>query len=71
MGLPPSKRAACIYDAVLVVVDRYTKVAIYIPTTKTVKAYKVAELLMQEVFLHYSTPEGIVSDRGSIFTSDF
>ena len=70
-GLPPSKRRGIVYDAILVVVDRFTKMVRYLPTTKTVDAAQLAELLFEEVALRYGMPEGIVSDRGSIFTSGF
>ena len=33
--LPPSKRYGCVYDAILVIVDRYTKINIFVPTNKT------------------------------------
>ena len=69
--LPPSKHKHCVYDAILVVVDRYTKMAVYLPTTKKINAVELEELLMQEVFLKFGAPEGIITDRGSVFTSGF
>jgi hypothetical protein len=69
--LPPSKRGDCVYDAILVVVDRYTKMNLYIPTTKTCTAADLALIFRDEVVRHYGLPRGIVSDRGSIFTSQF
>ena len=69
--LPPSKRKGYVYDAILVVVDRYTKMACYIPTTKKINAVELEELLMREIFLKFGAPEGIVTDRGSVFTSAF
>ena len=68
--LPPSKRKGYVYDAILVVVDRYTKMACYIPTTKKINAVELEELLMREI-LKFGAPEGIVTDRGSVFTSAF
>ena len=59
-------------DAVLVVVDRLTKFSYFIPTTKDLTAEQLATLLVSNVFLPFCrTPEGIVSDRGSLFTSKF
>ena len=69
--LPPSRRKGHVYDAILVVVDRYTKMVRYLPTTKKINAPELEELLMQEVFLRFGAPEGIVTDRGSVFTSAF
>ncbi len=69
--LPPSKRKGHVYDAILVVVDRYTKMVRYLPTNKTIKAPDLEEMLMEEVFLKFGPPNGIVTDRGSVFTSAF
>jgi len=69
--LPPSKRREGVYDAILVVMDRYTKMAIYQPTTKTATAADLADLFVEAVVSRFGTPKGIVSDRGSLFTSNF
>lgn len=69
--LPPSKWHKCVYDATLVVVDRYTRFAIYIPILMTMTAEQMGELLMEHVFLKYGPPKGIVTDRGSLFTSNY
>ena len=36
--LPLSKHKYCVYDAILVVVNRYTKMIVYIPTIKKINA---------------------------------
>lgn len=59
-------------DAVLVVVDRLTKYTHFIATNKDLTAEGLAELLVKHVILpHCRIPDGIVSDRGSLFTSKF
>jgi transposase InsO family protein len=58
-------------DCVLVVVDRLSKYALYIPTVTTLTAGGLADLLFTQVFTRFGLPEGIVSDRGSLFTSHF
>jgi hypothetical protein len=70
-GLPPSAHRGRIYDSVLVIVDRYTKLARYIPCSKTIDAPELAELFMEYWVKDFGTPEGIVSDRGPQFTSKF
>jgi transposase InsO family protein len=72
-GLPPSlhpltKKA---YDSILVVVDRYTKYALYIATNKTITASDLAILILRYVITEFGIPKGIVSDRGSVFTSNY
>ena len=69
--LPPSKRGGSVYDAILVIVDRYSKMNLYVPTTKTCTAAMLADILRDEVIRHYGVPRGIVTDRGSLFTSNF
>ena len=60
-----------IYNCILVVIDRFTKMAHYIPTVKELKAKEFAHLMLREVIKHHNVPEVIVSDRGTLFTSDF
>lgn len=71
-GLPPSESlGGKRYNAILVVVCRFSKYALYIPTTKNLTADGLATLLFYHVFRHFGLPGGIVSDRGSLFTSHF
>ncbi len=71
MSLPPCKCGGSVYDAILVVVDCYTKMARYIPTSKTLIAVQLADIFLEEVVCHYETSKNIVSDRDSIFTSSY
>ena len=59
------------YDSILVVVDRLTKMAHYIPVTKTVTAEDLAEILIREVIRLHGLPSSITTDRGSVFTSKY
>lgn len=70
-GLPPSKFRGRVYDSILVIVDRYTKLARYILTTKEITAPELAELFVIHVFKDFGLPKGMTSDRGSVFTSKF
>ena len=70
-GLPPSKRQGRAYDAILVVVDRYTKMVRYLACSKKITAVELADLIFEEVFLRYGVSNGVVSDRGSLFTSAY
>jgi len=67
--LPPSKQGECVYNAILVIMDRFTKMSIYIPTTKQCTSVELTQLLSDKVVRHYGIPRGIVSNRGSVFTS--
>jgi hypothetical protein len=71
-GLPPARDSSgCVFDAILVIVDRLSKMAIYIPALKTWDAKQFAESYFNNVILKYGIQKGIVSDRGSVFTSEF
>jgi hypothetical protein len=59
------------YDAIFVVVDRFSKQAFSIPCFKTTAAKDMARLYIQNIYRTRSAPESIVSDRGPQFISDF
>jgi transposase InsO family protein len=69
--LPPSELLGRVYDSILVVVDRFTKMAHYVPCRKEVQAEGLADLLLREVVRIHGVPRSIVSDRGPILTSKF
>jgi hypothetical protein len=58
-------------DMILIVVDRLTKMARFIPTHTTVTSKETADLFLREVFRHHGLPKGIVSDRDPRFTAKF
>ena len=71
-GLPPSKNDSdCAFDAILVIVDRFSKMALYIPALKTWNAKEFAKAYFDHIVLKFGVQKGIVTDRGPIFTSNF
>ncbi|SGY45721.1 BQ5605_C001g00329 [Microbotryum silenes-dioicae] len=67
VDLPPSSG----FDCVLVVVDRLTKEAHFIPTHKTDSSRDLARTFLTHVFKLHGLPTDIVSDRGATFTSNW
>ena len=59
------------YTAILVVVDRLTKQAIFIPTHDTITSADLAKLFILHVFSKHSVPSHVTSDHGSEFISHF
>ena len=59
------------YDTILVVVDRLTKMALFIPTHSNDDAPRLARHFLEHVFSKHGTPSDIVSDRGKHFVSRF
>jgi hypothetical protein len=60
-----------VFDSILMIVDQYTKMNIYVPTNKTCDSVELASLLMDAVVRRYGVLKGIISDRGSVFTSQY
>ena len=58
-------------DAVLVTVDRFSKMARLLPCNTTVTAAKAVELLQQSVFSLFGHPEEFIGDRDTRWTSEF
>ncbi|KAF8761052.1 hypothetical protein RHS01_00624 [Rhizoctonia solani] len=59
------------YDAVLVVIDSFSKFGHFIPTTKKVTAKGLADLFITHVWKLHGLPIKTVSDRGTTFTGKF
>jgi len=65
VSLPPSKG----FDAIMVVVDRFNKMAHLIPTKDETTAQEMGRLFFSHIFKHHGLPKDIVSDRNPKFTS--
>ena len=58
-------------DSILVFVDRMTKMSHFVPSLKSTSAPDFARLFVSCVVRLHGLPDSVVSDRGSIFTSNF
>ena len=59
------------YTAILVIVDRLSKQAIFIPTTDNITSEDVARYFLLHVFSKHGIPSHVTSDRGTEFHSHF
>jgi hypothetical protein len=67
-GLP---RTGKLHDSIMVVVDKLTKAAHFIPLKNTHKATNVVDIFMREVARLHEIPKTIVSDKDPKFTLNF
>jgi len=58
------------YDTILVVIDRLTKMSHFIPCSKDLDARPFAILFMNEIVRLQGLPKDIITNRGTLFTSD-
>ena len=73
-GLPPiCLRNGDEVNSILVIVDRFTKMMHCFAVNKTITSQELAMLFYNEIEYRrgVKAPEGVVSNRGSIFTSQF
>jgi hypothetical protein len=58
------------YDIIIVIVDRLTKYAYIIPTTETINAGQIANIILRYIVINYGIPSKIISDRDKLFISN-
>ena len=57
------------YDVILVVCDRITKIAHFMPTTEKTLAERVARLFWNNIWKLHGLPKSIIMDRGAQFAA--
>ncbi|MBW0471598.1 hypothetical protein O181_011313 [Austropuccinia psidii MF-1] len=59
------------FDSILVIVDRFSKMEVFVPTMSSITSLDLAQLFINNIFSKHGLPSSIVSDRGSLFVSSF
>ena len=67
-GLPKKKKSN---DSIMVVVDKLSKSAHFIPVQSTYRAAQIANIFMKNIFKLHGLPKVIISDRDVKFNSAF
>ncbi|MCJ1269478.1 hypothetical protein MMC22_009370 [Lobaria immixta] len=71
-GLPASDDwTGAIFDFILVVVNRLTKMVHYIPVTKKITALQLAQVLIKEIIQFHDLLGSVVTDYRALFTLTF
>ena len=55
------------YNSILVVVDRFTKMAYFVPTTEKTSTEELAQLFRDNIWKLYGLPDSIILNRGPQF----
>ncbi|MBW0501581.1 hypothetical protein O181_041296 [Austropuccinia psidii MF-1] len=58
-------------DSILVIVDRLSKMQVFIPAMSSITSLDLAHLFIKNIFSKHGLPSSIGSDRGSLFGSSF
>ena len=66
-GLPKSEG----YSVILVVVDRFTKYAHFIPLKHPYTAQIIARVVLDNIVKLHGLPKTVVTDRDKVFMSSF
>ncbi|QRW22916.1 Retrotransposable element Tf2 protein [Rhizoctonia solani] len=59
------------YNSILVIGDSFTKYRIFVKCSKKLKAPKLAELSLENVWKCHGMPEKTISDQGRVFNNKF
>ena len=68
VGLPVTQRG---HNGVLVIIDRLTKIAHFLPFSTRWSVAKLARYYVREIVKLHGLPVSIMSNRGARFTSNF
>ncbi|QRW22958.1 integrase core domain protein [Rhizoctonia solani] len=58
-------------NSILVIIDSFTKYRIFVKCSKKLKAPRLAELFLENVWKRHGMPEKTISDRGRVFNNKF
>ncbi len=66
-----NKRSNNIYNSVLVIINRYIKMTLYIFVTKKIIAIELTKIIFHQMMLKYDASKNVVSNKEFVFTSAY
>jgi hypothetical protein len=71
--LPPFKElmTGVIYDSIIIVTDRLTKYAYFIPYLESFSAENLAYIFYKYIVTNHGFPQRIINNKDKLFTSRF
>ena len=71
IGLSSSKREDVVYDVILVIIDKCTKMIKYLSMIIKIDVAKLTKLFFEEIVLRFDMSTDIVNDKDSLFINAF
>ena len=71
IDLPPSRQSNKVYNIIYIIINHYTKIALYLSIVKTITIIKFADFFFNKVIHYFKTLRRIIFNYNSIFTSKF
>ncbi|MBW0482588.1 hypothetical protein O181_022303 [Austropuccinia psidii MF-1] len=59
------------FDSIMVIVERFSKMKVFIPTMSSINSLDLAHLIIKNIFPKHGLPSRILSARGCLFVSSF
>ena len=71
IDLPPSRQSNKVYNIIYIIINHYTKIALYLSIVKTITVTKLADLFFNKIVYYFKTSKGIICNYSNVFTSKF
>ena len=68
-SIEPGTKQEC--DAILVIVERFTKYTKFIPLSETITAPELAYIVIKSIMSDFGVPDKFITDRDKLFTAKF
>ena len=71
IDLPSSKRDKIVYDSILVIIDKCTKMIKYLLIIIKIDVAKLTNVFFEKIVLHFDMSTNIINDKNFLFINVF